>query len=32
VILQVSGSTIYSGTTSLLDMFAPYDVISGGTF
>ena len=32
IALQVSGSTIMSGTTDLLDMFAPYDVISGGTF
>jgi len=32
IALQVSGSTIMSGTTNLLDIFAPYDVISGGTF
>ena len=30
--LQVVGSTIMSGSTDLLDIFAPYDVISGGTF
>jgi len=32
IALQVSGSTIMSGSTDLLDIFAPSDIISGGTF
>ena len=32
VALQVTGSTIMSGSTDLLDIFAPSDIISGGTF
>ena len=32
IALQVSGSTIMSGSTDLLDIFAPYGIISGGTF
>jgi len=32
IALQVSGSTIMSGSTNLLDIFAPIDQISGGTF